>query len=97
MDASHAAQIYGRPITLIAHFGLRASRESGMERYPKRTGPFGPLAALAGPLSGQLLSFGGVFRHEIAGDNSMALSNDAQIAMETLNDDRRSQHRYRRH
>jgi hypothetical protein len=36
---------------VIVHFGLRASGESGVERYPKRTGPSGPLAALAGALS----------------------------------------------
>ena len=52
MDAERAAQIYGRRIMMIVHFRLRASGDSGMERYPKRTGPFGPLAVLAGPLSG---------------------------------------------
>jgi hypothetical protein len=50
MDASRAAQIFGRRIMVIVHFGLWASGESAMERYPKRTGPSGPLAALAGPL-----------------------------------------------
>jgi hypothetical protein len=88
MDAGHDAQIYGRPIMLITHFGLRESRESGMERYPKRTGPLGPLAALAGPLSGQLPSFGGVFRHEIAGDNSMAPIERRPNRYETEDDDR---------
>ena len=70
------------PIMLIAHFGLRASRESGMERYPKRTGPFGPLAALAGPLSGNCHLSVVCSATRSRGDNSMALSNDAQIAME---------------
>ena len=43
---------------------------------------FWPASRPGGPFIWQLPSFGGVFRHGIAGDNSMALSNDAQIAME---------------
>ena len=70
------------PIMLIAHFGLRASRESGMERYPKRTGPFGPPAALAGPLSGNCHLSVVRSATRSRGDNSMALSNDVQIAIE---------------
>jgi hypothetical protein len=35
MDAGRAAQIYGKRIMVIAHFGLRVSNESGIERYPK--------------------------------------------------------------
>jgi hypothetical protein len=82
MHAGRHAQIYGRGIMVIVHFGLRASGESGRERYPKRTGPSGPPATLAGPLSGNrhlsvVCSTTGSW-----GDESMALSNDAQIAME---------------
>jgi hypothetical protein len=36
MDAGRAAQIYGRRIMVILRFGLQASGESRMERYPKR-------------------------------------------------------------
>ena len=43
---------------------------------------FWPASRPGGPFIWQLPSFGGVFRHGVAGDNSMALSNDAQIAME---------------
>jgi len=66
----------------IAHFSLRASGDSGMERYPKRTGPSGPLAALAGLLSGNRHLSVVCSATRSRGDNSMALSNDAQIAME---------------
>jgi len=43
---------------------------------------FWPASRPGGPFIWQLPSFGGVFRHGVAGDNSMALSNDAQIAIE---------------
>jgi hypothetical protein len=54
-------------LLVIVHSGLLASSESALERYPKRTGPFGPLSALPGPLSRQSPSFGGVFHHRIVG------------------------------
>jgi hypothetical protein len=43
---------------------------------------FWPASRPGGPFIRQSPSFGGVFHHGIVGDNGMALSNDAQIAME---------------
>jgi hypothetical protein len=91
MDAERAAQIYGRRILVCGHWATQAWKDIPSELDLLARSP-----ARAAPLSGnRLLSV--LFHHGIVGDNRMALSNDAQIAMETGHDDRRSQHRYRRH
>src|SRR5215471_9677307 len=94
MVAGRAEQIYGRPSMVIVHFGLRASGESGIERYPKRNGPSGPLAALAGPLSSNRhLS---VVSPQDRGGQQYGPIERRPNRYGTGHDDRRSQRRYRR-
>ena len=51
-------------------------------KISKANWTFWAASRAGGPFIEQSPSFGGVFHHAIVGDNSMALSNDAQIAME---------------
>jgi hypothetical protein len=80
MDAGRAAQIYGRPTMVPFWFaGIERIRHG---KTSQANWTFWPASRPGGPFVWQSPSFGGVFRHGIVGDDSMALSNDAQIAVE---------------
>src|SRR5215470_14442063 len=80
MDAGRAAQFVANYVDRAFWFAGIARIRHG--KISQANWTFWPASRPGGPFIWQLPSFGGVFRHGIAGDNSMALSNDAQIAME---------------